>query len=123
MFYTKAPGRRVLGALGIDARTALGRDAHRLLGELVAYVGGHPTLPQRLAIERIIRMRVQLAELDEKLARGGWTSRDSEDYTAVNWAFRRALRELERTPKRSSEAVEAPNLVELVGQHLAASGR
>jgi hypothetical protein len=124
MFYTKVKGnRRVLGALGVDARTALGIDACRLLNELVAYVGGRPTLPQRLAIERVIRTRVHLAELDEKLFAGGWTERDTQDYTAVNRAFREALRVLERMPRRGLEveAGGASSLADLIGQHLATS--
>jgi hypothetical protein len=35
---------------------------------------------QRLAIERIIRMKAQLAELDAKLAEGRWSDSDTHAY-------------------------------------------
>ena len=42
----------------------------QLEAELLAHLGGNPTIGQRLLIERICKMRLQLATFDEKIAAG-----------------------------------------------------
>ncbi len=55
----------------IVGSTALGRFIRNLEAELVAHVGGHPSITQRLLIDRIIKLRLQLDRLDERLDADG----------------------------------------------------
>jgi hypothetical protein len=73
---------RVLGSLEVDGRFARGRKTIPLVSQLVAQIGRNPTPPRRLAIERIIRIKAQLAELDAKLVvKGRWSDSDTRAYS------------------------------------------
>src|SRR5687767_5090242 len=95
--YSKLLRRGAIGKLA-DGRSALGRLIRHLEAELVAHVGGSPTITQRLLIERLIKTRIQLDLLDEKLARGEWTGNDSRTYGGLLNAMRLTARELGLKP-------------------------
>ena len=86
-----------------DGRSADGRFIRHLEAELTQHVGGAPSITQRLLIDRIIKVRIQLDLLDAKLAGGTWTPHDSRTYGGLLNALRLTARELglERTPERT----------------------
>jgi hypothetical protein len=74
-----------------DGRSAEGRFIRDLEAQLVAHVGGNPSITQRLLIDRLIKIRLQLDLLDAKLAKGaegGWTPHDSRTHGGLLNAFR-----------------------------------
>src|SRR3979411_3130483 len=84
------------GAIGdcVDGRSAEGRFIRDLERQLVDHVGGSPSVTQRLLIERIIKIKLQLDGLDGKLTSGDWTAHDQRTYGALLNAQRLCLREL-----------------------------
>ena len=86
--------RRGAIADSVDGRSALGRFIRDLEAQLIAHVGGSPTITQKLLIERAVKLRVQLDMLDTKLAMGSWTPHDSRTYGGMLNAFRLVCREL-----------------------------
>ncbi len=88
------------GAIGesIDGRSALGRFIRNMEADLVAHVGGKPSATQRLLIDRMVKVRLQLDLLDEKLASGEWTPHDSRTYGGLLNAYRLTARELGMQP-------------------------
>jgi hypothetical protein len=91
--YSRLLRRGAIGKLA-DGRTELGRFIRDLEAQLVAHVGGRPTITQRLLIERLIKTHVQLDMLDDKLQRGDWTANDSRTYGGLLNALRLTSREL-----------------------------
>jgi hypothetical protein len=81
-----------------DGRSAEGRFIRHLEAELVAHVGGSPSITERLLIERLIKIRLQLDLLDTKLAKGEWTGHDSRTYGGLLNAYRLHARELGLRP-------------------------
>jgi hypothetical protein len=53
----------------VDGRSREGRIMRHMEAELIKHVGGAPSFPQRLLIERIVKIRMQLDIFEEKLAR------------------------------------------------------
>jgi hypothetical protein len=84
------------GAIGdcVDGRSAEGRFIRDLERQLVDHVGGAPSITQRLLIERIVKIKVQLDAFDSKLASGDWTGHDQRTFNALLNAHRLACREL-----------------------------
>jgi hypothetical protein len=84
------------GAIGdcVDGRSAEGRFIRDLERQLIEHVGGSPLVTQRLLIERIIKIKLQLDGLDDKLTSGDWTAHDQRTYGALLNAQRLCLREL-----------------------------
>lgn len=105
------------GAIGdaIDGRSALGRFVRSLEAELTAHVGGKPSIVQRLLIDRIIRIRLQLDALDEKLAGGNWTPHDGRTHGGLMNAYRLTMREL----GIKAVADRQPTLAEALAAHAA----
>ena len=96
--YSRTLQRGALGAT-LDGRSEQGRFVRHLEAELVKHVGGSPSITQRLLIDRIIRTRLQLDALDEKLAAGTFTPHDQRTYGALLNAHRLGLRELGKPAK------------------------
>jgi hypothetical protein len=99
----------------VDGRSELGRFIRALEAELVAHVGGSPTITQKLLIDRVIRLRLQLDGLDTKLTAGDWTPHDGRTYGGILNAYRLTMREL------GMRAAAAP--VPTLEQHLALRAR
>src|SRR3954452_3274407 len=91
--YSRKLQRGAIGDL-VDGRSAEGRFIRNLEAELTAHVGGSPTITQRLLIDRIIKVRLQLDALDDKLAARDWTAHDQRTYGALLNAYRLTAREL-----------------------------
>jgi hypothetical protein len=94
----------------IDGRSELGRFVRALEAELVTHCGGSPSITQRLLIDRIIKVRLQLDALDVKLAAGDWTPHDQRTYGALLNAHRLACRELSLQPAQAP----TPTLAEIL---------
>ncbi len=80
----------------LDRRTKEARQLEATVAELVEHVGGTPTAPQARLIDRIARLELYLAKMDERAnANGGTLSeRDSRQYLAWCNSFRLAMRDL-----------------------------
>jgi hypothetical protein len=70
-----------------------------LEAELTAHIGGNPSIVQKLLIERLIRIRLQLDLLDEKVGTDGWTAHDGRTYGDLLNAYRLCCREVGIEPK------------------------
>lgn len=101
--YSKALRRGPIGD-NINGNSALGRFIRALEAQLTSYVGGNPDIAQRLTIDRIIKVRVQLDMFEAKLKTGNWTDTDRRTYGALHNAFRLALRELRPASSRKQPA-------------------
>ena len=108
--YSRQIWRGALSTL-VDGRSAEGRFIRVLEAQLVEHVGGQPNVAQRLLIDRIIRLRLQMEVLDQKLASGTWTDHDRRTYSALLNASRLHIRELGLKP--ASRAVDP--LANIVG--------
>ena len=103
--------RRGIISNNIDGRSTLGRFCRDLEAQLVAHVGGRPTIAQKLLIERINKSQVQLDALDEKLQSGRWTGHDQRVYGALLNATRLTLREI---GLEAAAATKAPSLTDYI---------
>jgi hypothetical protein len=99
----------------VDGRSREGRLMRHLEAALTAHVGGSPSIVQRLLIERMVKVRMQLDLLDEKLTQGEWTPHDSRTYGGLLNAYRLTAREL----GLKATVAEKPSLAELLA-HAAA---
>ena len=95
--YSRRLQRGSLGDL-YDGRSVEGRFIRHLERELLAHCGGSPSIVERLLIDRVIRIRLQLDALDGKLATGSWTPHDARTFGGLQNAMRLCLRELGRKP-------------------------
>jgi hypothetical protein len=68
----------------LDGRTFEARLYKQFRDDLIAHVGGTPSIPQIAIIERCAWIRVRLALMDTKIANGEMTEQDSHCYLA--WA-------------------------------------
>jgi hypothetical protein len=113
--YARVLDRSDFGSLDrLDWRTHPGRIARDLTAELVQHLGGEPTVVQRLLIERIVKAKLQLDVLGDKLETGEWTAHDTRTYAGLSNAYRLALRELDRMKLNKATA---PDLEEVIAQH------
>lgn len=79
----------------LDGRTREGRLMRRVRSELTAHVGGKPSAPQRMLIERATTLALHVEMLDRKVLQGGaMTEHDSRTYLAWSNSLTRTLREL-----------------------------
>ena len=113
--------RSVLGDLGIDGRTARGRDLLKLQNKLIAYVGGRPSPVEMLWIERALLARKWLYNLDDRVQAGArWTPDDLRTYALFDGSFHKALAGLvqsQRSVHRQNPKVLS--LLDLIGHHKA----
>jgi hypothetical protein len=112
--YSRILDRGAIGSLGrLDGRSVQGRLVRHLEAELVAHIGGNPTIAQRLLIERIIKMRLQLDALDMKLMNGGWTAHDTRTYGGLANAYRLTIRMIDNMRSRKGKAPSLEEVIEL----------
>jgi hypothetical protein len=111
--YSRRLQRGAIGDL-VDGRSALGRFIRHLEAELSAHVGGAPSIAQRLLIDRVIRLHLQLDGLDAKLAGGDWTAHDGRTYGGALNAIRLCLRELGMQPASPAGEVNQRELLQRV---------
>lgn len=110
------------GAIGasIDGRSTTGRFIRDMEKQLIDHVGGKPTVTQRLLIERIIKVRLQLDLLDDKLTSGEWTPHDSRTYGGLLNAYRLLAREIGIEAASAAQPSVQDRLAEI---HARAAGR
>ena len=88
------------------SQSSLTRDGamyRRVVRQLVAHVGGHPSHTQELLIARIAWLQVHLARIDERaMADGGLSSHATREYLAWSNAIARHICRLglHGTPER-----------------------
>jgi hypothetical protein len=112
--YSRRLHRGAIGEL-FDGRSAEGRFVRALEAELVQHVGGDPTITQRLLIDRLIKIQLQLAAFDAKLASGKWTGHDQRTYGGLLNAFRLTAREL----GLKATAAKPPSLADIAAEIVA----
>lgn len=79
----------------LDGRTREGRLLRRVRSDLTAHVGGKPSAPQRMLIERAATLALHVGTLDRKVLESGtMTEHDSRTYLAWSNSLTRTLREL-----------------------------
>ena len=101
-----------------DRRTREARAMEKLRAELIAHVGGAPSVAQRLLIERAVGIGLRIALLDRKLGDAlQLTDTDSKAYLGLSNAMQRTLRELGYQPTPPPK----PSLAEYLASR--ASGR
>jgi len=84
--------------------------------ELVRHIGGSPSFVQKLLIERMVKIRMQLDLLEERLLAGGtWTPHDSRTYGGLLNAYRLTAREIGLKPA----AAKGPSLAEHLARRAA----
>ena len=79
-----------------------------LEAELTQYLGGAPSVTQRLLIGRLARVALRLHLFDEKIAASTITDHDARVYGALHNALRLMLREIGMRPA----AARPPSLAE-----------
>jgi hypothetical protein len=105
--YSRALRRGAIGT-SIDGRSTFGRYLRDLEAQLVRHCGGplSITITQRLLIDRLIKVTVQLDALDQRLMRSdGWTDHDSRTHGGLINRQRLLLREIgfkQQAPKAPS---------------------
>ena len=98
------PNSKILrrGAIGslrqLDGRSAEGRLVRRLEGELLAHIGHEPSIAERLLVDQIVKLRLLLDALGEKMMNGSFTDLDRRCFGAAHNAIRLALREIGLKP-------------------------
>jgi hypothetical protein len=93
----------------LDGRTFEARLHRKFRTELIAHVGGAPSIAQAAIIERAAWVQLRLAMMDSKVATGDFTEQDSHVY--LSWAntLGRLLSRLGLEPA----AAKAPTLADL----------
>jgi hypothetical protein len=115
--YSRKLRRGAIGA-SVDGRSAEGRFIRDLERQLVEHVGGAPSIAQKLLIERLIKIRLQLDGLDAKLTAGTWTPHDGRTYGGLHNAYRLTAREIGLKPA----APQVPSLQDYLAQKASATG-
>jgi hypothetical protein len=91
--YSKRLTRGVIGDL-YDGRSTEGRFCRDLEKQLIDHIGGSPSIAQRLLIDRIVKIRLQLDMLDQKLLSPAFTDLDRRVFGALQHSFRLCLQQL-----------------------------
>lgn len=113
--YSRRLHRGAVGDL-YDGRSAEGRFVRDLEAQLIAHVGGTPSITQKLLIDRLIKIRLQLDALDAKLAGAkNWTPHDGRTHGGLMNAFRLTAREL----GLKATAAKPPTLAEHLARRAA----
>ena len=100
----------------LDGRTFEAKLYKQFRDDMIAHVGGAPSIPQTAIIERCAWIRVRLAMMDAKLATAAFTEQDSNCY--LSWAntLARLLARLGLQPA----AAKPPSLDDLKREMLSA---
>ncbi|MBW4022013.1 MAG: hypothetical protein HIU92_02580 [Proteobacteria bacterium] len=106
--YSRAPALAKM-----DGRSSEARLMRKIRNDLVAHVGGKPSVTQSMLIERIVNLSLRVATMDRKFtAMGTMTEHDTATYLAWSSSLSRLLREL----GLKGPAPKAPTLAEVVAR-------
>jgi hypothetical protein len=92
--HSRAFNRGVLGVSRLDGRSVQGKLARSLEFQLTEYIGGNPSIAQKLLIDQAVKAKLQLDMLGEKLTSGVFTETDRRVFGALNNTLRLTLREI-----------------------------
>ena len=97
----------------LDQRTREAAFMRRIRNELTEHVGGRPTAPQRLLIERLVVVALRLQLYDRKMTAGEViTDHDGRVFAGLHTAYRLMLRELDKRPAAAADK-PLPSLADL----------
>jgi hypothetical protein len=89
------PYSRPLALAKLDGRTREAALMRRVRAELTAHVGGAPTFPERVLIDRAAILALRIAQIDAKIVAGGdLTTHDNNHAIAWHNAYRRTIEAL-----------------------------
>ena len=98
----------------MDGRSRPARLMRKVRTELIAHLGGKPSVTQSMLIEQAVQLRLRMALMDEKFAiTGEQTEHDSRTYLAWSGSLARLLRHL----GMKGPEPEAPNLAVIRAKH------
>ena len=79
----------------LDGRSAAGRLLRRVRKELTDHLGGKPSPPQRVLVDRAAWLTLHMAQIDARTAEGRpMTEHDSRTYLAWSNTLTRLMRQL-----------------------------
>jgi hypothetical protein len=101
----------------LDGRTREGRLVRDTRAQLVAHLGGNPSVTQAALIERAVQLTLRIAAMDRKFAADGkMTELDTRTYLAWSGSLSRAVRDI----GLKSVGQKAPSLQEHLASRQAA---
>jgi len=100
----------------LDGRTFEARLHRKFRAELIAHVGGAPSIAQAAIVERAAWVQLRLAMMDSKVASGDFTEQDSHVYLAWANTLGRLLARLGLEP----QAAKPPSIYDLFPEQAAA---
>jgi hypothetical protein len=104
--------RREFG-ITIDGRSRQAQALRRFRTQLVAHVGGQPSITEEALIASVCQLRLRLVALDENFAaRGQMTETESRHYRGWVQSYHRALVELGLDARKAA----APSLAEIAAE-------
>jgi hypothetical protein len=107
--------RREFG-ITIDGRSRQAQALRRFRAQLIAHVGGQPSITQDALIASVCQLRLRLLALDESFAaQGRMTETESRHYRGWVQSYHRALAELGLEGKASAH--RGPSLAEIIASH------
>ena len=86
--------KEVRGMPKVDGRTREGRAAKKFREELIAYLGGSPSVIERAIVERCVFLQLKCSLMDQKIAGGYDSEYDSKVYLAWSNSMQRSLLKL-----------------------------
>ena len=94
----------------LDQRTRAARLLRETRAELIEHLGGRPSVVQVRLIERAAWLSLRLAQLDQRIAEGGFTEHDSGVYLAWSNSLARLLARLGLQPAAAAPPSLADHL-------------
>jgi hypothetical protein len=110
--YSRALSRGAIGEL--SGRSKDGRFLAHFERELVAHVGGSPSICQKVLIRRAARILLRLEAFDTKLDGGNFTDTDARVVNQLSNQLRLSLRELGIKGARTARTT---TLADIAGRH------
>ena len=92
--YRLGPYSTQAAVQGLDQRTREGRLMRQVRKDLIAHLGGNPSVTQRVMIDRAAWLSLRLALLDAKILADTFTEHDSRTYIAWDRSLNRLMRDL-----------------------------
>jgi hypothetical protein len=104
----------------LDGRTREAALMRRVRADLTVHVGGDPTFPQRLLIDRAVVLALRVAQIEAKMIAGETlTLHDNNHAIAWHNAFRRTIAALGLGPAATAQPTLAEAMAEAEAERVA----
>jgi hypothetical protein len=112
------PNSRPKALANLDGRTKEAAFVRKVRAELVAHVGGSPSVTKRALIDAAVQIRLRLAVMDAEFAQTKtFTEHTSRQYLAWSGHYARMLKQL----GMDAPSEKPPSLAEILAQRSAAA--